>query len=765
MPRMPWVSRILRSLMLGALALNVTLALPAGAGQDKITLQASPERAGKYEKVEFILVTTGSAQNQNLLDSSQAEMNVEIKTPSGKRLIVPGFLYQPYERKRIARGGRESDWLYPCGQAVWKARFAPMEIGAYEAIAWIKDGPGLVGRVGLVGPVGPVGSARLVGPAESAPARFECVSSARKGFLRISQKDPRFMEFTEGAPFFAIGQNLAFIGETQYVTPLKAEAIFDKLSANGANFLRVWTCCEDWAMALEARKSVWGRSWEKKTLVVAAPDDKAGGQPGGATGGQNRMCLKLSGADGAALPLSPCHPIALRPDTRYAISLDAWMEGDAELQIELNGARLESSSAKKNSWSALKYEFKSGSKDFWIERMSMRLKGAGTAYFNLMSLREAAGGPELLWEAESGVNRPIFGYYNPTDCFMLDGLIEAAEKRGLYLQLCFITRDLYMKMLKKPDSPEYQEAIEHARRLIRYVVARWGYSTSVGAWEYFNEMDPGVPTDRFYDVLGKYFDEIDAAHHLRTTSAWAPSPKDYAHARIDIAEPHFYLRPADKKKIKDEVSAILDRARYVRNLTPSKPALLGEFGLADDQWRACDDMKKDRDYVHFHNALWASALSGLSGTALFWWWDDIDAKNAYRHYRPLSIWLADIPFTTAGLKDATATLSYSQSPAPPADSAVRLIGLQARDQAYLWLLNPQATWADHLDPNAKPSDVSGLTLQVTGLQPGAYKIQWWDTQDGKIIQETNAISTAGVLKTAAPVFNRDIACKIRLPMR
>jgi hypothetical protein len=334
---------------------------------------------------------------------------------------------------------------------------------------------------------------------------------------------------------------------------------------------------------------------------------------------------------------------------------------------------------------------------------------------------------------------------------MLDRLVEAAEKRGIYLQLCFITRDLYMGMLAKAESPEYQEAIGHAKKLIRYVVARWGYSTSVGAWEYFNEIDPGLPTDRFYDELGQYFDEIDVYHHLRTTSAWGPNPKDYRHPRLDIAQPHYYLRPADKKKIKDEVTAVLERCGYVRGLAPGKPALLGEFGLADDQWRPCDDMKKDRDYVHFHNALWASALSGASGTALFWWWEDIDAKNAYRHYRRLAAFLADIPFTTAGLRQAAASLSNRE---------IRLVGLQGRSQAFLWLLNPQATWADHLDPDAKPAEIRGLSLQVKDLDPGKYRVQWWDPQGGKVIQEGNGSSSSGALHVAVPAFNRDIACKI-----
>ena len=84
---------------------------------------------------------------------------------------------------------------------------------------------------------------------------FTCLASSRKGFLRTSTKDPRFLESTEGEPFFVIGQNVAFVGETQYVTPVKAEQVFSKLAANGANFVRLWTCCQDWALAIEARKA------------------------------------------------------------------------------------------------------------------------------------------------------------------------------------------------------------------------------------------------------------------------------------------------------------------------------------------------------------------------------------------------------------------------------------------------------------------------------------------------------------------------------
>ena len=249
------------------------------------------------------------------------------------------------------------------------------------------------------------------------------------------------------------------------------------------------------------------------------------------------------------------------------------------------------------------------------------------------------------------------GSYNPTDCFMLDRLIESAEQHGIYLQLCLITRDLYMGSLKDATSPEYEQAIRHARNLLRYAVARWGYSTSVAAWEYFNEIDPNLPTDRFYSELGETLAKIDCYRHLRTTSAWGPSVKDCRHRELDVAEVHFYLRPAEKERIPDEVAAVLDRARFLRQHAPAKPVLIGEFGLATDNWRQSPSMQDDTELVHFHNSLWASALSGSSGTVLFWWWDQLDRMDAYHHYRPLAAFLAGVPFTTAGLRETTATSS------------------------------------------------------------------------------------------------------------
>jgi hypothetical protein len=703
------------------------LALLAGAlspqactGEEEITVEVSPEKVGKYEKVEFLIRV--AARYRNPFDPQEVDLSLILETPDGKQLTLPAFYCQQYERRRMSRGRGEAAWMYPVGEPVWKARFAPMQVGAYRAVVRLKD---------------------RGGTRRSQSIAFECTQSDCKGFLRVSTKDPRFFELSEGEPFFAIGQNLAFIGEGQYVNLCKAEEIFARLSHNGANYLRIWTCCQDWAMAVEARKSAWGRSWDWRPPIVPTPDGQ-GAQPAA-------KCLKLSGGDGATLAVSASHNVALRPNTRYVLSARVKTEGGARVQLDIGSSRLTDAvgSDPGRPWNQLKCEFQTGPNEFWLGRTAFRLQGKGTAWISDVSLKEVTGGPELLWEAD--VNRPVRGYYNPVDCFMLDTLVEAARQQGIYLQLCLITRDLYMGSLKDPGSPEYQQAIDDAKKLLRYAVARWGYSTSVAAWEYFNEIDPNLPTDRFYTAMGEYLDAIDPFHHLRTTSTWAPSARDCRHPKLDIADVHFYLRPSDKKRLSNEVEAVSDRTRFLRQHAPGKPAHLGEFGLANEKWQPTPEMQQSDQVIDFHNAMWASALSGSSGTVLFWWWDRLDRRNVYPQYRPLAEFLAGIPWTTARLEQTSATTSAQQ---------VRLVGLQGPDRAYLWLFNPQAAWSSVVIQQATPTPISGATLEIKGLAPGTYRVQWCDTSQGKTIREERLSPSAGTLRAEVPTFARDIACKI-----
>jgi len=697
--------------------LLLTAATLARGGEVALGLRASATQVGKYHRVDFELVVPWPYRNP--FDPREVDVTLEIRTPGGETQRLPAFWMQPHERQVLQRGGK--DWLYPTGPATWRARFAPQELGRYEVLAKLKD----AGR-----------------EVQSPGVSFTCVASTDPGFVRTSTKDPRFLAFSEGRPMFPIGQNLAFIGPTQYVTLARAEEFFGKLSANGANFLRVWTCCEDWAMAIEARKSAWGRSWGWKPPFAPTPDEDDAA---------DRRCVQLGGDLGAGVNLSTPNPLAVRPGTRYVLTGKVRTVA-ADVSVKLSAGSLDFGpplrAERPHTWTRFQREFETGAEQRFIDQITLRLEGGGTAWLDELSLREAGGGAELLWEA--AIHDPIRGFYNPTDCFLLDQLVESAEREGIYLQLCLITRDLYMSSLKDDQSSEYAQAIGDAKNLLRYAVARWGYSTHVAAWEYFNEIDPRLPTDRFYDELGAYLEQIDIYRHLRTTSTWAPSPRDWKHPRLDIAQTHHYIRPADREQGHDEVAVVLQRVGLLRQHAPHRPALLAEFGLAEDNWQRSVYMKQDADLVHFHNALWSSALSGASGTALFWWWELLDPMDAYRHYAPLSKFMADVPLDS-GLE---------ATPARASGGDIRVIGLQGRDCACLWLFHPPATWWNQVVEKKTPGTVASARLEVPQLATGTYRIVWWDTGRGVSVQEGDVKLEAGNLTVDIPSFSRDLACKI-----
>jgi len=704
------VPRQLAGGILFALLLSVT----SQAAERTIAIEPSAKQVKRFERIEFTLPVQAVAQNP--YDPNEIALDVEIISPSGKRISLPAFYDQPFERQRRGEGRGQAEWLYPVGDALWKARFTPTEVGAYTCTAVLKD---------------------RLGAARSSAATFECLPAAGKGFVRVSPSDPRFLAFDDGSPLFPIGQNTAFVKDGY-----ETEGIFEKMAAQGANYARVWTCCEDWGMGIEARKSVWSRSWGWNPPFAAMPGPEGYHS--------DEKCVKISGQAGAAVEVSPTRRLALRPDTKYVLSGVVRGDGSAGLSLEVPIGPDKKPIAATRKWTPFKIEFATAANQWWLPNFSLRLSAAGAVWLRDLSLKEAKGGPELLWEAD--VNRPVRGYYNPPDCFLLDKIVEAAEKDGLYLQLTLLTRDHYMSLLAKDNTRDYDEAIASAKRLLHYAVARWGYSTHVAVWEYFNEMNPGLPTDRFYSELGEFLEQTDPYRHLRATSTWGPSKKDWNHPKLDTADMHYYMRPATKELFKDAVESVRDRAKFFLETAPNKPRLFSEFGLTEDNWLRGGRGNDDKEFVHLHDGLWTSALSGLSCAVLPWFWEELDRKDMYHHYKPLTAFLADIPFTTGGLRAATATVSNDQ---------VRIVGLQGKAGAYLWLSNRQSTWWKIAVEKTEPTTVAGATLAVEGLPPGAYRVQWWDTWKGVVVEQQEVGSGAAAVQLKIPSFSRDIACKVK----
>jgi hypothetical protein len=174
--------------------------------------------------------------------------------------------------------------------------------------------------------------------------------------------------------------------------------------------------------------------------------------------------------------------------------------------------------------------------------------------------------------------------------------------------------------------------------------------------------------------------------------------------------------------------------------------------LADDQWRITDEMKQSPELVDAHNALWASALSGASGTALFWWWERLDERKVYPLYRPVSAFVADVPWTSGELRPAALG---------PEDPRLRVVGSQARDRAWLWLFHRAASWKRTVTEKRPPTELSDVGLELREMPEGTYRVEWWDTRTGEVLKTDPIESRGRVLRLIAPAFTRDLAVKIK----
>ncbi len=709
---------------LAAVALKVFFSAGPAGPAASCRLEILTPKVERFGKARFLI--SFSATYTNPFDPGEIAVDLEILTPSGKQIRWPAFFHQAYEVRYVGKGRRGGlQWIYPAGNPTWRARFSPREPGRYKCLARVRT-QNLTVR--------------------SRPVSFLCVPSRRKGFVQVVRRNGRFkssfLSFSDGTPFFALGHNLAFLGYGQYLGSLeKIRQVFGKMTANGANFTRIWAGAGDWALAVEWHKSCWSRSWQRSSPVVPAP------------GLKGKRCVNIQGGTGTSKRFFPCAPIALKPETRYRLSCMYLTAPGTGLKIELNGRIFELKPSA--GWRRFEKVFKTESGEWFVRRINLSLTADGGVWLRDLSLKEDPAGPDLLGEAK--VNRPELGWYSLYDSFLLDKVIEAAESSGLYLQLCLLSnpvRDLYMKRLRDPGSAEYAEAVRYAKRAFRYAVARWGASSALAVWEFFNEMNPGLPTDRFYREVGEAIARMDIYRRPVTTSAWHSNPRDWRHPQLNIAQEHYYLRPGRKSGVwKDEVAAVLDRVTLLRKNTPSgKPFMIGEFGLATERWGRNSAMARDRGLLHFHNALWASALSGSAGTALFWWWETLDGMNAYRHYKPLSRFLKEVPFTRSDLGPARAAASSNQ---------VHVVGLQRKDCAFLWICNKEACWYSRLVEGRKVSPVEGLKIRLSGLKGGRYSVRWWDTFKGEVIAEDSCAAEAGGAVLKPPRFTTDIACTIK----
>jgi hypothetical protein len=247
-------------------------------------------------------------------------------------------------------------------------------------------------------------------------------------------------------------------------------------------------------------------------------------------------------------------------------------------------------------------------------------------------------GKNLDWPRPKG----DFGTLNLDVARRWDSIVGAAERNNIAFQMTLQHHGQYSTQvnsnwddnpynvknggfLNKPE--EFftnAQAKDLTRRKLRYIVARWGYSPSIMAWELFNEVQfTDAARNNQWDSVAQWHREMaqflraqDSYHHLITTSSMESIPANVA-AAMDYEQDHVYAP--------DLIVALAGEAR-----TNAKPTFVGEFGPTD---------LKDSQGIYLHEGLWSSLMSGHNA-AQYWFWDLVEQHNFYPQFRAASAFLA-----------------------------------------------------------------------------------------------------------------------------
>jgi hypothetical protein len=376
------------------------------------------------------------------------------------------------------------------------------------------------------------------------------------------------------------------------------------------------------------------------------------------------------------------------------------------------------------------------------------------------------------------------GEYRLDAAWRLDQVMELSEEYGIHQKMCIDwIRHITPKgePRKQFDLEDYAYSVSHggpcrnmrdffalpeARRLfqnrLRYTVARWGYSTSVMAWELWNEInaiDREVRDDRALILdwnreMCRYLKSIDPAGHLTTNSLGSSGfwPEMWEMPENDFAQMHNYYgwhRAEDEELARDMAGLILKWLEPVRHF--GKPFLFAEFGVIREKPEIRALCDADAQGVHLHNGLWAPLALGSAGTGHIWWWGQyVDPKNLYFHFAPVARFTEGIPWTTAGFRPAALEASHAD---------LRALGLRGKPLSILWLQNKNHTWwrAAHNEPAPV---VEGAEVIVRDMPEGRYRIEYWDTWKGEVFRTLPGTVSGGSLRIAVPPLQRDIAVKI-----
>mgnify|MGYP005837873939 CR=1 FL=1 len=701
-------------------------------------------------------------------------------------IAAPCFYYQPVEEL----GSGSSVALLPVGDPEWRARFTPDRVGDWHYTLRAVDASGT---------------------SWSPVYTFAVVDSDNKGFIRISETDARFFEYSNGTPF------VSPLVSTEQSSPFNRLADIRKnilkMAAGGIRFVR------------------WFPNGEGANYFVAPFGDAI--QINWVFGAGRTLCDDVDAQAGKRFSFRPYYYssqwLPAVPGARYRLSFRAKVTGERVLRAELgNLARADvcsaSSTFHESNGAGDRCDYRQdGWQDYVIEAanisssISVAMRGlyvssdakspynqvqSGSIRIHSIKLqRDETGngdwGPNLLARSDPDT----YNYVDQRSAALLDEIFRLSEQYGVYHKLpMFHKNDYVLNRFQEDGSVSNDTGIYNShfysspasvwyqRAYARYFLARWSYSTALHSLELGNENHLRSDSYKAGLDFAEYIHATSPRHVLVTNSFWGYWVGSFFNdpARghlIDYSDKHWY---SSQTQSNHEVISNTwdDSAEYVRECwlrfneyregsNYNKPIVRGEGGTAvSGTGPQHPDIALDPTGTYYHKKVWAH-VGTLGYTCDGEWYprlfvasnpgqfpnDDYDLGRIYAAYERF---VQGEPLSN-GRYQAIGTDLTGTEQVLLANVTGNLRAWGARDaeggRAQLWIDNAENTWKKVVDQIALTPASADVIVQ--GLAPGSYTMEWWDTRAGAVARTENAVvGSDGRLTLRVDALTADVAVKL-----
>jgi len=363
------------------------------------------------------------------------------------------------------------------------------------------------------------------------------------------------------------------------------------------------------------------------------------------------------------------------------------------------------------------------------------------------------GEGNLIESLDSGLGR-----YDQNKCGRIDQILEWAESRNLVMMLAIWPHDAlsatvwahiwhlnpYNQICNARDFYESETAWKYQEKQYRYLIARWGFSRSLGIWEIVNEINgtDGWQAGKRKEALEwvqkvhQFFKMYDPYGHPTTASQSGGVYWKEGYHVVDLPNVHLYEKSWTPHYSGDPLrSSLWIYGEIARQFWKDfeKPGILGEAGALDNYGNF--SAGSPEYLIMYHNAHWASWANGLA-CAPFWW--DFTTK---------SIFTPELMNQMRIFSNIVKTIDYAHIPFSHALISVSgcdAYAMEGDTTAFGWIRDIQG------------KNVCGQLFALQGLEDVPYGILWLNPWTGDTVKVTNRVSMQGVLVDQIPEYSQNL---------